>query len=103
MSVLVRSELLEMFVNTLTADYKYSRWNRENLSQQVPISKSRRPKICSRFFIAFLKYTLNLDYFEKKKDHSHSLSITEIINCETGNYLNVQKAIFHAMLRKTTY
>ena len=31
MSVLVRSELLGMFVNTLTADYKYSRWNRENL------------------------------------------------------------------------
>ena len=30
MSVLVRSELLGMFVNTLTADYKYSRWNREN-------------------------------------------------------------------------
>ena len=33
---------------------------------------------------------------------SHSLSITENINCERGSYLNVQKAIFHATLRKTT-
>ena len=40
---------------------------------------------------------LNLEYFEKK-DQSHSLSITENINYETGSYLNVQKAIFHATL-----
>ena len=38
----------------------------------------------------------------EKKDQSQSLSITEIINCETGSYLNVQKAIFHETLRKTT-
>ena len=29
---LIRSELLGQFVNTLTADYKYSRRNRESLS-----------------------------------------------------------------------
>ena len=40
------------------------------------------------FFIAFLKCTLNLEYFEKK-DQSHSLSITEIINSETSSYLKV--------------
>ena len=55
----------------------------------------------SRFFIAFLKSTLNFKYLEKK-DQSHSLSITEIINCETGTYLYVQKAIFHSTLRQTT-
>ena len=55
----------------------------------------------ARFFIAFLKSTLNFEYFGKK-DQSHSLSITEIINCETGSYLNVQKPIFHATLRQTT-
>ena len=58
-------------------------------------------KTCSQFFVAFLKYKLNLEYLENK-DQSHSLSITEIINCETGSYLNVQKAIFHATLRQTT-
>ena len=62
---------------------------------------SLKQKTCSRFFIAFLKSTLNLEYFEKK-DHSHSLSITEIINCETGSYLTVQKAMFHATLGQIT-
>ena len=59
---------------------------------------SLKLKTCSRFFIAFVKSKLNLEYFEKK-DQSHSLSITEIIHCETGSYLNVQKVIFHATPR----
>ena len=62
---------------------------------------SLKLKTCSRVFIAFLKSTLNVEYLEKK-DQSQSLTITEIINCKTGSYLNVQKAIFHATLRKTT-
>ena len=98
---LIRSELLGQFVNTLTADYKYSRQNWENLWQQVPMQIFLKLKTCSRFFIAFLKSTLNLLYFEKK-DQSHSLSITEIINCDTCSHLNDQKAIFHATLRQTT-
>ena len=52
-------------------------------------------------FFAFLKCTLNLEYFEEK-DQSYSLSISEVINCESGSYLNVQKAIFHATLRQIT-
>ena len=35
-----------------------------------------------------MKSTLNSQYFEKK-DQSHSLSITEIIDSETGSYWNV--------------
>ena len=70
MFVLVRSELLGQFANTLTADYKYSRQNRENLSQEVPMQISLKLKTCSRFFIAFLKSTLNLEYFEKKRSVS---------------------------------
>ena len=58
-------------------------------------------KTCSRFFIAFLKSTLNFEDLEKK-DQSQSLSITEIINCETGSYLNVQMSMFHATLRQIT-
>ena len=56
------------------------------------------------FFATFYcvsKSTLNLEYFERN-DQSDSLSITEISNCRTCSYLNVQKAIFHAMLRQTT-
>ena len=46
---------------------------------------SPKPKTFSGFFIASMKFTLNFEYFEKK-DQSHSLSITEIIDCETGSY-----------------
>ena len=101
MLVDVRSELLRQFINTLTSDNKYSRQNLEKFSQQVPMPTSLKLKNCSRFFIAFLKSTLNFEYFERK-DQSKSLSITEIINCETGSYLNVQKAIFHSTLPKIT-
>ena len=99
--VLVKSQFLGQFVNKLTADYQYSRQNREILWQQDPMQISRKLKIFSGFFIAFLKSTLNLEYFERK-DQSKSLSITGIINCERSIYLNVQKAIFHATLRQTT-
>ena len=86
--VVVRSEVLGQFVNTMTAVYNYFRWNLENLRQQVQTLISQKVKTFSRFFIASLKSTLNLEYFEKK-DQSHSLSITEINNCRTSSYLSV--------------
>ena len=46
---------------------------------------SPKPKTFSGFFIASMKSTLNSEYYEKE-DQSHSLSITEIIDCETGSY-----------------
>ena len=86
--VVVRSEVLGQFVNTMAAVYNYFRWNLENLPQQVQTLISQKVKIFSGFFIASLKSTLNLEYFEKK-DQSHSLSITEINNCRTSSYLSV--------------
>ena len=49
---------------------------------------SPKPKTFSQFFIASMKSRLNSEYFETK-DQSHSLSITELIDCETGSYRNV--------------
>ena len=72
----------------MTADYMYFRQNVENLPQQVQTKISLKPKTFCGFFIASLKSTLNLEYFEKK-DESHSLSITEINNCKTSSYLSV--------------
>ena len=46
---------------------------------------SPKPKTFSGFFIASMKSRLNSEYFETK-DQSHRLSITEIIDCETGTY-----------------
>ena len=57
----------------------------ENLPDQFQMQISPKPKTFSRFFIASMKSTLNFEYFEKK-DQSHSLSITENIDCETGSY-----------------
>ena len=45
-------------------------------SSKADISKSER---FFWIFIAFVKSTLNLEYFQKKYQ-SHTLSITEIIN-----------------------
>ena len=63
---------------------------------------SRKTEKFFPIFYCVSKSTLNLEYFEKK-DQSQSLSITEVINCETGSYLNVQNIIFHATLRQTTF
>ena len=86
--VLVRSEVLGQFVNTITAIYNYIRQNLESLRQRVQTQKSLKPKTFSGFFIPLMNSTLNVEYFEKK-DQSHSLSITEINNCKTSSYLIV--------------
>ena len=57
-----------MFVNTLTADDKYSLLNRDNLTQQNRTQLSQKTKAFSQFFLAFSKYTLNFEDFEKRDD-----------------------------------
>ena len=80
--------MLRLFVNTLTADNKYSRCNIHNFAQQVQTRLYQKQKTFSRFFIAFLKSAWNLEHFEKKDDYP-SLISSEIIDCERGGYLNV--------------
>ena len=66
-----------MFVNTLTADDKYSLLNRDNLTQQNRTQLSQKQRAFSQFFVPFSKYTLNFEDFEKRDD-PHSLFISEI-------------------------
>ena len=80
-------EILRLFVNTLTADDKYSGSNMQNLRQQYQTPLSHKQKTFSGFFIAFLKYAQNLEHFQKKDEYP-SLIIFEIIDAETGGYLN---------------
>ena len=61
--VLVRSKFLGQFVHTLIADYQYSRQNRENFWQQVPMQISGKLKTFSEFFIAFLKFYIIFEVF----------------------------------------
>ena len=67
-SVLVRRKALELFVNTSTADDKYSLLNRNNLMQQIRTQLSKKQKTFYQFFDAFSKSALNLKPFQKKDD-----------------------------------
>ena len=91
-SALVRSKILGLFVNTLTAEYTYSRRNMQNFMQQVQAPLSLKQKIFSGFFIAFLKSTWNGEHFEKKGEGS-SLSISEVIDSKRGGYLSAWKVL----------
>ena len=66
-SLLVRSKILGLFVNTLTAEYTYSRRNMQTFTQQVQTPLSLKQKIFSGFFIAFLKSKWNADILKKKE------------------------------------
>ena len=57
-----------MFVNTLTADDKYSLLNQDSLTQQIRTQLSQKQKAFSKFFLAFSKFTLNFEDFEKRDD-----------------------------------
>ena len=87
-SAIVRSEILTLFVNTLTTDDKNSRRNMLNFTQQLETPLSQKHKTFSGFFIAFLKCALNLEHFEQKAEYS-SLDISKVIDSERGGYLNV--------------
>ena len=80
--------MLSLFVNTLTADDKYSRNNMQNFWQQFQTSLSQKQNTFSRFFIAFLKCASNIEHF-RKKDESPTRIISEIIDSERRGYLNV--------------
>ena len=70
-SVLVRRKALYLFVNTLTADDKYSLLNRDNLTQPIPKQLFQKQKALSEIFLAFSIFSLNLEHFQKK-DKPHS-------------------------------
>ena len=53
------------FVNTLTANYEYSRKKTGNLQPPVRMQLSRKLKLFSGFFIAFSETVLNFEHFEK--------------------------------------
>ena len=78
----------------MTADKKYSVHNRENLPKQIQMQESKKPKTK---ILNSLLHILNLyKIFEDfgKKDEPHSWCISEIIDSEKRDYLNVSKAHF---------
>ena len=61
----------------MTADDKYSLLNKDNLTQQIRTQLSQKRKAFSEFFLAFPKFALNFEHFQKKDD-PHSRFISEI-------------------------
>ena len=70
-----------LFPNTLSADAKYSLFNRDNLTQPTQMEVSRKQKTFSDFFSAFLKSSLNFEHF-LKKDDPHCWCISKITDTE---------------------
>ena len=68
MSLLVRSEILGLLVNTLTANYEYSRSNTENLPLPFQTQLSEKVKKIFQFFIAFSESALNFQHFRTKNN-----------------------------------
>ena len=87
-----------MFLNTLTAEYKYSRRNMQTFAQPVQTPLSFKQKAFSGLFIAFLKSTWNGEHF-RKKGESSSVSISEIIDSKRGGYLSAWKVLLQNSFR----
>ena len=67
-SVLVRHKALKLFINTLSADDKYSLLKRDNLTQPIRTQLSQKQKPFYELLLAFSKSSLNLEHFQKRVD-----------------------------------
>ena len=65
------TQILTLFVNTLTVDEKHYLLNTGNLTQTIQIELSQKQKTFFQFFLAFLKSILNFKNLQKK-DAPHS-------------------------------
>ena len=81
--MLVLCKTLGLFVNTLTDDCKYSLLYRDNLTQQIQLPLSQKPKTSSQLSSEILKPTLNFEHFQKKDD-PHSRCSSQITVSEKG-------------------
>ena len=82
--MLVLCKILRLFFNELTDDDKYCLLYRENLTQVIQILLSQKQKTFSQLFSAFLKFTLNFEYFQQKDD-PHRRCISRISVSEKGD------------------
>ena len=65
-SLLDTWKFFRTFLNTLTADDKYSLISKEKWMQTIQMHLSQYPNIFSEFFSAVFESALNFQYFQKK-------------------------------------
>ena len=78
LSLLIRFEILRLFVNTLTDDDKHYRHCKGNFAQSIQIPISKMQNIFSTFLVTLLKLKPNFEHFGIK-DESRSLSISNVL------------------------
>ena len=54
------------FLNTLTADGRYSLISKNKWMQTIQMHLCQKPKIFSELFCAFFEFVLNFEHFQKK-------------------------------------
>ena len=64
--ILVMCKMLWLFVNTFTANDKYSPVHKDNFTQRIQMELSQKQKTFSWFPSAVLKYKLKFQRFQKK-------------------------------------
>ena len=65
-SLLDTSKFLRPFLNTFTANDKYSLKSKDKWMQTIQMHLSQKQKIFSHFFSPFLESALNYEHFQKK-------------------------------------
>ena len=65
-SLLVIYKILRLFVNTFTTDDKYSRLNRDNLTQLIHMKLCQKKFFFRHFACGVLEIKSNFQQFEKK-------------------------------------
>ena len=63
----LKFEIIGLFVNTWTADYKYPVTDCENLPFPIQIQLSSKQNNFSRFFIPFMESPSNFEHYQKKE------------------------------------
>ena len=91
--LLVTSETLGLFLNTLTADDTYSCDESEKLGHGIQMQLYKTRKIFYQFSVDFLESTSTFQHFEEKGSSS-SLTISNDTDSERSCYLNFLKAMF---------
>ena len=77
-SLLLTSEILGLFVKTLTGDNNYSCYKSQTFKQAFQKQLSKKQKICYQLFVEFLQSTSIFQLFEKK-DRVHSSTISVLL------------------------
>ena len=80
-SLLDTLKFFRPFLNTLTADDRYSLNSKDKWMQKFQMHSSQKENTFSEFFSPFLESALNFEHFQKKDD-PHSLCISEITDHE---------------------